>query len=112
MAPYDPATKVFYTFFSKLSPSKFAKKLIKELQEQDVAAVISENKWKIDFQIEEELDDQEIENEVKPFRIGVQVELLQLQERKDVIAVNFKKVSGNKQFFRDFYERIKDQLEN
>lgn len=111
MALIDPATTYFYTLYSRLAPSKFAQKLIEVLKNQDVAAVIDKNFWKISFEAVEQLDDQQIKSMVRPLTVKVQVEILQHPNKKDVIAAHFKKISGNKMFFCDWYDGILEILE-
>ena len=58
MTPYSVITRGKYTFDSELPPARFWKKLRNYLNERDIEVELDEYKWRFNFTVEDELDDE------------------------------------------------------
>ena len=88
--------------FTEYSPRRFVNKLKEYLKEsKDVIAEVSETQWQVNFNIERELDDEEIENGVKADSCDIRVELLKMPSEEDPIAVKFTLVKGSLKYFKE-----------
>jgi hypothetical protein len=76
MTPYSVRTRGKYTFDSELPPARFWKKLRNYLNERDIEAELHEHKWRFNFTVEGELDDEDIEAGVHADSCEIKVDLL------------------------------------
>ena len=76
MTPYSMRTRGKFTFDSELPPARFWRKLRNYLGERDIATELDENKWRFNFTVEDELDDEEIEAGVPADSCEMRVDLL------------------------------------
>jgi hypothetical protein len=76
MDPYSGRIRGKYTFDSELTPARFWKKLRNYLNERDIEAKLHEHKWRFNFIVEDELDDEEIEAGVRADSCEIKVNLL------------------------------------
>ena len=105
--PYNNLTKGLFMLFTEYSPRRFVNKLKEYLKEsKDVIAEVSETQWQVNFNIERELDDEEIENGVKADSCDIRVELLKMPSEEDPIAVKFTLVKGSLKYFKEQFEDI------
>ncbi len=58
MTRYSLETRGRFTFDSELSPSSFWKKLRSYLYQKDIAAELDEHKWRFNFKVIGELNDE------------------------------------------------------
>ena len=59
--PLNAKTRGIFMFFTELSKHRFFKKLENYLRERDIAATRSDRQWQLNYRVERELDDREIE---------------------------------------------------
>jgi hypothetical protein len=76
MTPYSVRTRGRYTFDSELPPARFWKKLRDYLNERNIEAKLDEHKWRFNFTVEDELDDEGIEAGVPADSCEMRVDLL------------------------------------
>ena len=76
MTPYSVRTRGKFTFDSELPPARFWKKLRNYLNERDIAAELDEHKWRVNFTVEDELDDEDIDAGASANTCDIRIDLL------------------------------------
>jgi len=81
--------------FSELSPSEIMDILTSKLKDRDVEFKLHAKKWKLTFEKQGELDENEKKSEVEPEYCNVKVELLRMPEGSDQTAIQFTRLAGS-----------------
>jgi len=76
MDPYSVRTRGDFHFDSELKPARFWEKLSNYLVERAITTELDERKWRINFTVEDELDNEEIEAGVPADSCEMRVDLL------------------------------------
>jgi hypothetical protein len=97
----DYEEKAFSTsvMFSEHSPAEIMDMLTSKLKDRDVTYQLHDKKWKLTFDRESELDENEKTNAVQPEYCSFQVKLLRMPEGSEQTAIQFTRLAGSARYF-------------
>ena len=99
---------------SELSPLEVMDVLTFELKAKGFTYRLHKKKWQLIFDTKEKLDANQVDHDVQPESCQVQVKLLKIsddEDNKNLIAIHFKRLSGDARYFYNYFNELNEKLD-